>query len=309
MSSAPLFNFGAVTVRVPATSANCGPGFDCLGVALTLHNQITLQVGENDALEVSGEGAFELQNNPQTIAHRAAHRVFEALSISIAGVHLKLENQIPLSRGLGSSSAAIVGGLVAANAWAQKNRDCALSTQEILDLATEIEGHPDNVAPALLGGFVVSARAENGAVSSIRLANPKFPRLAVWIPETELSTKVARGVLPDSYSRADAIFNLSRSALLVAALSTGDFEALREALRDKMHQEFRAPLVPAFEAISRAAMDAGALGVTLSGAGPSILAWLPAQSAAIAAMQNAARAAGALGRVLELAVDERGCIA
>ncbi|PQV64642.1 homoserine kinase [Abditibacterium utsteinense] len=297
----------AVTVRVPATSANCGPGFDCLGLALSLHNEITLKIGDSDALQVAGEGVFELQNNSQTIAHHAAHRVFKALSISISGVQLSLKNQIPLSRGLGSSSAAIVGGLVAANAWAQKNRGLELSKENLLDLATEIEGHPDNVAPALLGGFVVSARNENGAVASIQLPIQKFPRFAVWIPETELATKVARGVLPESYSRADAVFNLSRSALLVAALATNDFEALREALRDKIHQDFRAPLVPAFEEISRAALENGAFGVTLSGAGPSILAWLPEGTGAIDAMKNAAFEAKVKGRVVELEVDELGC--
>lgn len=308
-----FFNFDlssdAVSVRVPATSANCGPGFDSIGIALTLHNCLALQIGARDALEVSGEGILELQLNAQTIAHRAAHRVFQQLSIPVAGVQLKLENQIPLSRGLGSSSAAIVGGLVAANAWASKNDNRALSTPDLLDLATEIEGHPDNVAPALLGGFVVSALGENGRVTSIRLDVKKFPRFALWIPETELATKTARGVLPDAYSRANAIFNLSRAALLVAALASGDFEALCEALRDKIHQDFRAPLVPAFGEISRAAMENGAFGVTLSGAGPSILAWLPEENDAIAAMQNAAQSAGVRGRVMELEVDETGCVA
>ncbi len=298
-----------VTIRVPATSANCGPGFDSLGLALRLYNQLTLQIGDCDSLQVEGEGTLELQNNTQTIAHQAAHRVFESLSIPVSGVQLQLVNRIPLSRGLGSSSAAIVGGLVAANAWARKNRDCALATQNLLDLATEIEGHPDNVAPALLGGFVISALGENGAVTSVRLPVEKFPRFALWIPETELATKAARGVLPDSYSRADAVFNLSRAALLVGALATGDFEALREALRDKIHQDFRAPLVPAFDEISRAALENGAFGVTLSGAGPSILAWLPAENAHIvAAMRNAAHSAGAAGQIMELEVDLNGCV-
>ncbi len=305
------FNFTSnrVSVRVPATSANCGPGFDSLGLALALHNDLALQVGDFDTLEVEGEGALELQNNAQTIVHQAAHRVFAALSIPVAGVELRLRNRIPLSRGLGSSSAAIVGGLVAANAWAHKHRNRALSQPELLDLATEIEGHPDNVAPALLGGFVVSARNEAGAVTSIQLPVRHFPRFAVWIPETELATKTARGVLPAAYSRADAVFNLSRAALLVAALASGDFEALREALRDKIHQDFRAPLVPGFREISRAAEDGGAFGVTLSGAGPSILAWLPTKNDAVAAMENAARATGIAGRVVELEVDEEGCTA
>ncbi len=307
MSSASISS-PAVSVRVPATTANCGPGFDSIGLALALHNHITLQIAESDGLSVAGEGEIELLQRPQTIAHQAAHRVFAALSMEVAGVHLTLENQIPLSRGLGSSSAAIVGGLVAANQWAQKYGHRALSTQNLLDLATEIEGHPDNVAPALLGGFVVSARAENGDVTAIRVPIARFPRFAAWIPDAELSTQAARGVLPDSYSRADAVFNLSRSALLVGALVAGDFEALREALRDKIHQDFRAPLVPGFAEISRAATENGAFGVTLSGSGPSILAWLPDGSEAVAAMEAAARNAGVWGRVLELGVEENGGI-
>ncbi len=295
----------SVSVRVPASSANCGPGFDSIGLALALHNHLTLQIAEKDGLSVSGEGETELSGQSQTIAHQAAHRVFAALQMQVAGVHLTLENRIPLARGLGSSSAAIVGGLVAANKWAQTFENRALSTQNLLDLATEIEGHPDNVAPALLGGFAVSALGEKGKVTSIRLQNARFPRFAVWIPGAELSTNAARGVLPENYSRADAVFNLSRAALLVAALANGDFEALSEALRDKIHQDFRAPLVPGYDAISRAALENGAYGVTLSGSGPSILAWLPENSDAIGAMESAARRAGVAGRVLELEIEER----
>lgn len=296
----------AVSVRVPASSGNCGPGFDAIGLALALHNRLTLQLAERDALSVTGEGQTELSSRAETIAHQAAHRAFEALGIQIQGVHLTLENEIPLSRGLGSSSAAIVGGLVAASAWAQKNRGVALSSAQLLDLATALEGHPDNVAPALLGGLVVSAVGEDGHVSAIRLAVPHFPRFAVWIPDSQLATQAARGVLPANYSRADAVFNLSRAALLVAALVAGDFGALGEALRDRMHQDYRAPLVPAFAAISDAAREGGAYGVTLSGAGPSILAWLPEGSEAVAAMEEAARGAGVTGRVLGLEVDETG---
>ncbi len=299
--------FSSVSVRVPATSANLGPGFDSLGLAFALYNELKLEISDADSLEVEGEGAASLQDNPQTIAHQAVHRVFQALQLPIKGVHLLLRNQIPLARGLGSSSAAIVGGLVAANEWARQNENVALSRQQLLDLATEIEGHPDNVAPALLGGLVVAAMGE-GRIPAIQVPVPRFPRFAVWIPETELATKTARGVLPATYSRADAIFNLSRAALLVAALASGNFSALSEALRDKIHQDYRAPLVPGFAEISSAAMSAGAYGVTLSGAGPSILAWLPEENSAIVkAMRRAASDADIAGRVLELEVDTQGC--
>lgn len=299
--------FQPVSVRVPATSANLGPGFDSLGLAFALYNELKLEISTADSLEVEGEGAAALQQHPQTIAHQAAHRVFQSLQLPIQGVHLSLRNQIPLARGLGSSSAAIVGGLVAANEWARQNENRALSMQELLDLATDIEGHPDNVAPALLGGLVVAAMGERH-VPAIPVPVPRFPRFAVWIPETELATKTARGVLPATYSRADAIFNLSRAALLVGALAASDFSALSEALRDKIHQDYRAPLVPGFAAISTAANGAGAYGVTLSGAGPSILAWMPEESAPIVkAMRQAATDAELAGRVLELEVDLQGC--
>ena len=279
-----------------------------MGLSLALYNEIQLQVAERDSLFVEGEGAEELSEHGDTIAHRAAHRVFEALEVEIASFHLTLRNRIPLSRGLGSSSAAIVGGLVAANDCVRRGLGRELALQQLLDLASEIEGHPDNVAPALLGGLVVAATRENGTVAAVQVPVARFPRLAVWIPQAELATKTARGVLPTTYSRGDAIFNLSRAALLVGALAAGDFLALGEALRDKIHQDFRAPLVPGFEAISRAAMNAGAYGVTLSGAGPSILIWMPENGGNIAeAVKNAARDVNVAGRVEELAVDLDGC--
>jgi homoserine kinase len=299
--------FLPVSVRIPATSANLGPGFDSLGLAFALYNELKLEISDADSLEVEGEGADQLQKSPQTIAHQAAHRVFQSLQLTITGVHLSLSNQIPLARGLGSSSAAIVGGIVAANEWARQNENRALSRQQLVDLATEIEGHPDNVAPALMGGLVVAAMGEEH-IPAIQVPVSRFPRFSVWIPETELATKTARGVLPANYSCADAIFNLSRAALLVGALATGDFSALSEALRDKIHQDYRAPLVPGFAAISAAAQGAGAYGVTLSGAGPSILAWMPEESTPIVeAMRKAASDEGLKGRVLELEVDTQGC--
>ncbi|RYG70226.1 homoserine kinase [bacterium] len=298
----------SIQVRVPATSANLGPGFDSLGLALTLYNRLGFEIAAVDGLTVTGEGQSELGAETRTIAHAAAHRVFQSLDVDIPGVHLTLENHVPLARGLGSSSAAIVAGLFAANEWSRQNHDRALSPAELLDLATDIEGHPDNVAPALLGGLVVSATGDNGHVSAVQVPVATFPRFAVWIPEIKLETKTARGVLPDSYSRADAIFNLSRSALLVAALATSNFEALREALRDKIHQDYRAPLVPGFETLSQAAMKNGALGVTLSGAGPSILFWLPSESnSALEAVQKKAIETGVPGRVVELSIDAAGC--
>ena len=299
-------------MRVPATSANLGPGFDALGLALNLWNTLALCVCERDSLSVTGEGADELAGATTTIAHDAAHRVLRVLDCDVAGLHLQMHNAIPLARGLGSSSAAIIGGMLAANAWAHQAHNRALSPHQLLELATTIEGHPDNVAPALMGGLVAAACEQTGdrlRVAGVRVPVKAWPQFAVWIPDAKLSTSKARGVLPDSVSRADAIYNLSRAALLVAALSAGDFVALREALKDKLHQGQRAPLVPGFDEIVRAATDAGALGATLSGAGPTILAWSApgADAGAVrAAMEAAANSSHVAGRALLLKASEAG---
>ena len=225
------------------------------------------------------------------------------------GVRLRLHNAIPLSRGLGSSSAAIVGGIVTANEYARQHEGRALEMAQLLNLANQIEGHPDNVVPALLGGLVASVVSENGEVVAVRVPVPNCPRFVVWIPDAELETKAARGVLPASYSRADAVFNVSRAALLVAALAVGDWGALAHALDDHMHQPYRVPLLAGWELLGQAAREAGALGVTLSGSGPTILFW--AQTSAIAqtvrvAVEAAAQRQGLAGRALELVAVEQG---
>ena len=297
---------------MPATSANLGPGFDALGLALDLWNTLALSPCDADSLSVQGEGAGELAGATTTIAHAAAHRVLRALDCDVAGVHLQMHNAIPLARGLGSSSAAIVGGMLAANQWAHRAHDLALSPHQLLELATTIEGHPDNVAPALMGGLVAAACEQDGdklKVAAVRVPMKKWPQFAVWIPDAKLSTHTARGVLPASVSRADAIYNLSRAALLVAALAAGNFEALREALKDKLHQAQRAPLVPGFDAIARAATESGALGATLSGAGPTILAWIAPDADAEkvrAHMEVAANSSHVAGRALLLRASEAG---
>ena len=302
----------SVSIRVPATSANLGPGFDALGLALDLWNTLSLCASDADSLSVQGEGAHELAGASTTIAHDAAHRVLRALGCDVAGIYLRMHNAIPLARGLGSSSAAIVGGMLAANAWARAAHSAALSPHQLLELATTIEGHPDNVAPALMGGLVAAACEQSGEqlrVAAVRVPVKSWPQFAVWIPDAQLSTNHARGVLPDNVSRADAIYNLSRAALLVAALSAGDFTALGEALKDRLHQAQRAPLVPGFAEIALAATNAGALGATLSGAGPTILAWIaPAADAGAvrAAMEAAAKGSHVAGRALLLKASEAG---
>lgn len=298
----------SVWVRVPATSANLGPGFDALGLALDLFNTLALAPAAADALTARGEGAVELGGQTTTIAHDAAHRVLRALECDAPGVHLSMDNVVPLARGLGSSSAAIVGGLLAANEWAHREHGHFLSPRELLEMANAIEGHPDNVAPALLGGLVAAATGEAG-MAAVNVPVKQWPRFVAWIPDAKLSTHHARGVLPDMVSRADAIYNLSRAALLVAALSAGQWDVLGEALNDRLHQNQRAALVPGWSEISAAARAGGAAGATLSGAGPTILAWVAPDADAQrvkAAMENAAQSAGVPGRALALEVSPSG---
>ncbi len=297
----------SVVVEVPATTANCGPGFDCLGIALSLFNRLELRPSQADELNVQGEGEQALQGQSTSLAHRAARAAWEELGLKPTGFAISMRNQVPFARGLGSSSAAIVGGLVAANEWARAHRAKSLSPSQLLDLATHIEGHPDNVAPALKGNFCVCATREDGKAFALTPPVSQSPRFVVWIPEVELATEKARAALPSAYLRADCVFNLSRAALQVAALSTGDFEALAESLRDRVHQDYRAPLVPGWDALSETAHELGALGTTLSGAGPTILFWLPPHkdpSVFMASIESAAKRQNLSGRALEVTVGQ-----
>jgi homoserine kinase len=319
----------SVRVRVPASSANLGPGFDALGLALNLYNYVTLEEsgerGDDEprvSVRVSGEGAKTLTGGEENIAIMAVRHLWRWAGYETADTmpfHLSLENAIPLSRGLGSSAAARVGALVAANEWVRQQGmetgKRVASRAELVTLATQLEGHPDNVAPALLGGLVASAKIEEeneiGALA-VPLHIEKFPRLLVFIPDSELATSQARGVLPDTVSRADATFNVSRTALLMAALTGERWDVLGEALQDRLHQNQRAQLMPGFLPILQAAREAGAYGATLSGAGPTVLAWLPHDETIVrevqAALENAAAQHEVLGHVREVEVDRDGCV-
>jgi homoserine kinase len=300
----------AVTVRVPASSANLGPGFDALGVALALYNRMRFEPAPDlppgtAEITVVGDGAGALPTDAENLAFRAAARLYEAAGHTPPALRVTLTNAIPVSRGLGSSSTAIVGGLVGANALLGR----PLGQAELLALAVEMEGHPDNVTPALLGGFQVSAATAAGGWLQVRVPTPPGLRAVVCIPEARVSTEAARRVLPDAYSRADAVFNLGRSALLVAALATGRVEALGTAMEDRLHQPYRAGLIPGFAEILAAARAAGALGACLSGSGSTLLAFTTGAAEPVGeAMAAAARAAGSPARWLELAVDEAGAV-
>ena len=291
-----------------------------MGIALQLYSYVTVGVspsGENRII-MQGEGS-EYGNIPieDNIAWQAFRHLANRLKSTFPPLLLKLENSIPLARGLGSSAAARVGTLVAANLWLQRVGKNHLNGQQLLELATELEGHPDNVAPALFGGMTASV-CDFGKVFSSPVNAKVWPQFMVFVPDTELATKAARGILPENVSRQDAIYNVSRSGLLVASLGSGNWcenpQLLKTALQDKLHQPYRAPLMPAFDAVQNAALESGALGGTLSGAGPSILIWLDADSKSTfkerlkLSVLKAAAAKGVSGKVIELEVDTLGCV-
>ena len=317
----------SVRVRVPASSANLGPGFDALGLALNIYNYVTLEEsgslgsssqGSNSvSVRVSGEGENTLVGDEENIAVIAVRHLWRWAGYEAADtmpICLSLENNIPLSRGLGSSAAARVGALVAANEWARRAGKRAASRAELVSLATQLEGHPDNVAAALLGGLVASTKTEGDEIGALALPLhvEKFPRLLVFIPDSELATSAARGVLPDAIFLADATFNISRTALLMAALAGGRWDVLGEALHDRLHQEHRSQLMTGFLPMLGAAREAGAYGATLSGAGPTVLAWLPHDDDIAAEVQatleNAAATHEVFGHLREVEVDRDGCV-
>jgi homoserine kinase len=265
----------SVRVRVPASSANLGPGFDVFGVALTLYNEVQaelLPAGTRPEIIVQGEGESHLPRDARNLVWRAFQRGLGGKKPRPA--RLVCVNRIPLARGLGSSSAAIVAGLAAGNALGRSRRD----PQELFRMAVDMEDHPDNVAPAFFGGFRVSLQTNGGPVS-VALPRPQGLKAVLCIPDFELSTEKARAVLPRRVSRADAIYNVSRAALFTAALAAKDFRRLGEAMEDRLHQPFRARLVPGLGRVIQAARRAGAFGAALSGAGPSVVALAPAGKA------------------------------
>ncbi len=261
-----------IVVRVPGTSANCGSGFDCLGLAVTIYNDLDLTLLEDERLiiESSGEGAETIPADEKNIVWKSARLVLERANLAekFKGAIIRMENHVPMSRGLGSSAAAIVAGLFAANEIIGK----PFNKNELLKFATEIEGHPDNVAPAIFGGFTVSV-VDKGLVQTFSFLPKNKFKLVVAVPNFHLSTRTARQVLPKTVPLKDAIFNISRASMLVAALIEGKEKFLASAFDDALHQPYRKNLVPGMSEVFDAAKRAGALGVALSGAGPCLIAF------------------------------------
>jgi homoserine kinase len=287
-------------IRVPATSANLGPGFDCLGLALDLWNEITFEPAGDTTYQVTGEGAHTLNVRPRNLLTGAMESLYDLCGQTMPGIRVTAHNQVPLSSGLGSSAAAILAGLSGAN----ELLDRPLGPGDLLKLATEIEGHPDNVAAALLGGLVVSTVA-NGEIITRRYVIPEWTAIVVK-PDVDWPTSVARSVLPALVPRADAIFNLGRTALVVEALRSGDLDLLQKVMEDRLHQSYRLERIPAGPVAYQAARAFGA--AALSGAGPSIIIFV--QPGRAEAVQSAVTAvfsqAGIPSRALILHSSNRG---
>ena len=281
-----------VTVRVPATTANLGSGFDCLGMALDIYNTVTVERSSEFGISIAGEGRDSLPQGRDNLVARAIARLFEEIKQPMPPLLITCHNNIPLKRGLGSSAAAAVGGLVAANALC----DQPLPSSRLLDLAWELEGHPDQVAPALYGGCQVTVRDGDTSVVAPVPVPPNL-KAVLLIPDFEMPTQESRTALPQQISRADAVYNVGRAALLATALATGALQYLRVATQDRLHQPSRSTRFPAMQAIFEAALGAGALAVFLSGGGSSVLAFAQGREEHIAeAMLKAAREVGAEGR-------------
>lgn len=299
----------SIRVRVPGTSANCGPGFDTLGIACTIYNELELTLREEPGLEffVEGEGAENIPRDERNIVWRSVCTLLDRAGAAekYRGGIIRMRNQVPLSRGLGSSATAIVAGLKAANVLVGN----VFNRRELLQIATKIEGHPDNVAPAIFGGFTVNV-VNRGRAQCFSFLPKLRMKMVAAVPDFPLPTRTARDVLPKTVPMQDAIFNIGRASLLVASLCRGNEYFLRQAFDDALHQPYREDLVPGMRDVFYAARRAGALGAALSGAGPCLMAFVLERDHCAKgvgeAMVEAFRKKDVKAEALVLSLDTRG---
>ena len=296
-----------IHVKVPATTANLGPGFDAIGLALNLWNEAEFSPASDGKINITveGEGVGKIPLDEKNSIAEAAMLIYEKTGKPFTGLQISCFNRVPLGSGLGSSSAAMLTGMLGANGLLGS----PLSDEEILKLAIETEGHPDNVAPAMLGGLVASI-VHDERVLSIKLparANRSPIHVTIVLPDFDFPTHQARAILPQEVQRKDAIFNISRSIMVTEALRTGDLNLLGNAMEDRLHQPYRLPLIPGAQNALDAARAAGAAAVALSGAGPSLIAFSSKQDPKIGlAMQKAYAKAGLSSRIFELEPSTEG---
>ena len=290
-----------IRVAAPATTANLGPGYDCLGMALDIWNTLEVEQlpgGTPPSVSVTGEGEGELEAGPENLVYRSMEFLYRELGCPIPHLRVRCDNEIPLARGLGSSAAAIAGGLAAANALSSGG----FAARDLLEMAATIEGHPDNVAAAVMGGLqlVVTEGQDSGesTLYTVPVSVPAAIHAVLFIPDVRIATTDARAVLPQQLPIADAVHNMARVALLVAGMATNHPEYLSVATQDKLHQPYRQPLFPAMKLLMKAALDAGALGAFLSGSGSTVLALTQGREMTVAyEMAEAARQASVEGTV------------
>lgn len=265
-----------VSVKVPATTANLGPGFDCLGLALPIYNTVTVEetimpgtgIEINIIDETHEQDIISIPTDENNIVYKAIELLYNSIGQTPSELKITIKTHIPIARGLGSSAAVIIGGLMAANELLGRPADEAA----LLSIATEIENHPDNITPAVVGGFVVSSLEEDGSVIYSKMNWPKDWNITVCIPDYELATDIARSVLPPEVPMRDAIFNLKHTAMLVQAVNTHDEKLMKAALNDRLHQQYREKLIPGLKEIKEALKhEENVMGVVISGAGPSVL--------------------------------------
>jgi len=301
----------SVTVLTPATSANLGPGYDSLGLALQLYNRFEVEESGVDPLhpiiEVQGELGAGLSTGPDNLFFRSFALLFERVEVPLPAVRIRMNIKIPPGCGLGSSATAVVGGLVAANEWLRAQGK-PVPKEDLLDLAVEAEAgnHPDNVAPALLGGLVATTNV-GGRIHAVKTPFPDALKAVVFTPSFPMDTVAGRKLLPASYPKADVTFNTGRVALLLSALQTGHYELIGDAMQDRLHQPYRQALFPAMPDIIDAAIAAGAHGASLSGGGSSLIALASSRfHDVLQAMQETARSAGITGTGMILRADQNG---
>jgi homoserine kinase len=288
------------TIKVPATSANLGPGFDALGLALDLWNESTFEFADDFAVYVDGEGKDRLHQDKNNMIIRAAQKLAERAGKELHPFVVRCVNHIPPGSGLGSSAAATLTGLLAANVLTESK----LSNDEILCLATELEGHPDNVAPALLGGLVVSTIGDDKVIARKLPIAPMH--VTVVLPDFHFPTKEARNSLPKQVDMKDAVHNISRAVLVTEAFRTGDLSLLGEVMSDKLHQPYRLKLIPGAQEAIQAMRAEGGSAVALSGAGPSLIAFSGTESVIGSAAKRAFEQAGLSARIFQLGISSRG---
>ena len=304
-------NSDRFTIRAPATSANVGPGFDCIGVALDVWNTTTVILGDGES-SIEGEGSDFLPTDTSNLIFESALMAFRAMGRDAVPFHMRCNNDIPCARGIGSSSAAVATGVAIAMHLSGMDISDDGTMSKMLDIAAEIEQHPDNVAPAIFGSCQIGFKTagDNGYARwrSQRVQLRDDLRAVLFVPDFMMHTNHARGLLDESVPRSDAVFNVSRASLLTYALTTGNYHLLRDATEDRLHQPQRvAALFPRFNVISRAAMDAGAHGVFLSGAGPTITALASERHMTISyEMAEAARKASVPGRPMVVSLTNAG---